>query len=77
MFLILQETSATAVQTYLSPKSLIHATYRCIKSGSQRLLSSNSLMIRFKSKNDFIFEISKVGHLIKKRLSRGKRNYVA
>ena len=39
-------------------------------SGSQLLF--NSFLLRFKSKNEFILKICKVGHLKKKRLSRGK-----
>ena len=41
-----------------------------VLSGSQLL--SNSFLFRFKSKNEFILEICKVGHLKVNRLSHGR-----
>ena len=77
LFSILQEKNSTAVQTNISPKSLVHATYCCIKSSSSQLLLSNSLFFRFKSKNESILKIWKARHLKVKRLPRGKWNYFA
>ena len=45
-----------------------------VASSGPQLLLSNSLLFRFKSNNEFILEICKVGHLKKNRLSRGNRN---
>ena len=75
MFLILQERNFAFVQTYISPKSLIHATYDSIK--WFWVLLSNNLLFRFNSKNEFILGICKVGLLKKKCLSHGKWNYFA
>ena len=52
----------------LIPKVIDPCNVPIVSSGSQLLLS-NSLLLRF---NEFILEICKVGHLKKKRLSRGK-----
>ena len=72
--LILQETSSTVVQTYVS-QSHWSIQLTVVLSGSQIL--SNSLLFRSKSKNEFILKICKVGHLKRKRLSCGKWNYFA
>ena len=53
--------SYIVVQTYVSPKALIHEL-DVVSSGSQLLLSNILLLFRFKSKKQFILEICKVGH---------------
>ena len=44
---------------------------------ASQLLLSDSLLFRFKTKNELILEICKVGHSNKKRLPRGKLDYFA
>ena len=64
LFLIIQEMSSTAVQTYASQShwSMQHVVVSC---GSQLFLY-NTHLLRFKPGNEFISEIHKVRHLKKK-----------
>ena len=44
---------------------------------ASQLLLSDSLLFRFKTKNELILEVCKVGHSNKKCLPRGKLDYFA